>query len=205
MKGLDRIADRIAAQLDEKDRVRELALKSARTITRLAGTALRGMHRGDDPGDPLVEAHAEVSKLRTLLADHPEFWHGGSVEGALQEVAEAAIVHALLRGKPLPDPDRLEVTGAAYILGLADAVGELRRFALDRMRAGEIDAAAEYLEAMEEIFDVLLRFDHPDAILPVRHKQDVARGLLERTRGELAVAAHSARLERRLRSAVRTR
>jgi len=203
MKGLDRIADRIAAELDEKDRVRELALKSARAITRLAGTALRGMHRGEDPSALLGEAHAEVSKLRRLLADHPEFWHGGAVEGALQEVAEAAIVDALLRGRPIPGPERLEVTAAAYVLGLADAVGEVRRFALDRMRAGNVDAAAEYLEVMEAMFDVLLRFDHPDAILPVRHKQDVARGLLERTRGELAVAAHSVRLEKRLKAASR--
>ena len=200
MRGLDRIVDRIAAELDETDRVRELALKSARTITRLAATAIRGMHRGDDPSKMLAEAQTETKRLGTLLAGHPDLWHGGSMEGALQEVSEAAVVHALLRGKPLPEPEALGVTSAAYLLGLADAVGELRRLALDRMRDGKVDDAAGYLGMMEDIFDALLRFDHPDAIVPLRHKQDVARGLLERTRGELAVAAHSARLEKRLRS-----
>ena len=125
------------------------------------------------------------------------------MEGALQEVAEAAIVHSLLKGRPLPDPAALGVTSAAYLLGLGDAVGELRRLALDAMRDGDIDGAARRLEAMEDIFDALMRFDHPDAIVPLRHKQDVARGLLERTRGELAVAAHGTALERRLRALAR--
>ena len=203
MKGLDRIVDRIEAELDEKDRVREAALKSSRSITRLAGSALRGMHRGEDAARALADALAETKKLRALLADHPDLWHGGSVEGALQEVAEAAVVHSLRKGTPLPDPEALGVTSSACLLGLADAVGELRRFALDRMRDGEIEEAAADLAKMEAIFDALLRFDHPDAIVPLRHKQDVARGLLERTRGELAVAAHGTALERRLRELAR--
>jgi len=199
MKDLDRIVDRIEAELDEKDQVREVALKSTRTIVRLAGAAIRGMHRGEDVASSLDQAREETRRLASLLADHPDLWHGGSVEGALQEVAEAAIVHSLLGGGPLPDPRDIGVTSPAYLLGLADAVGELRRFALDRLRAGDVEAAAENLQKMEEIFDALLRFDHPNAIVPLRHKQDVARGLLERTRGELAVAAHGTALERRLR------
>jgi len=199
MKGLDRIVDRIEAELDEKDQVREVALKSTRAIVRAAGAAIRGMHRGEDVSKALEDAREETRRLRSLLADHPDLWHGGSVEGALQEVTEAAIVHSLLKDEPLPTPEDLRVTSAAYLLGLADGVGELRRFVLDRMRDGEIEAAARYLQLMEDIFDALLRFDHPNAIVPLRHKQDVARGLLERTRGELAVAAHGTALERRLR------
>ncbi|HEV8594530.1 MAG TPA: translin family protein [Thermoplasmata archaeon] len=199
MKDLDTIVDRIEAELNEKDQVREVALKSTRTIVRLAGAAIRGMHRGEDVASSLDQAREETRRLASLLADHSDLWHGGSVEGALQEVAEAAIVHSLLGGGPLPDPRDLGVTSPAYLLGLADAVGELRRFALDRLRAGDVEAAAENLQKMEEIFDALLRFDHPNAIVPLRHKQDVARGLLERTRGELAVAAHGTALERRLR------
>lgn len=199
VKDLDRIADRLEAELDEKDQVREVALKSTRTIVRLAGAAIRGMHRGEDTGKSLDDAREETRRLRSLLAEHPDLWYSGAVEGALQEVAEAAIVHSLLREEPLPDPEGLGVTGPAYLLGLADAIGELRRFVLDRIRAGEIDDAARSLAKMEDMFDTLLRFDHPNAIVPLRHKQDVARGLLERTRGELAVAAHGTALERRLR------
>ena len=198
MKGLDPILKRLEAELDEKDRVREAALRSARDIVRLAGAAMRGMHRDEDARESLAAARDETRRLRSTLGDHPDLWHGGAVEQALQEVSEAAIVHSLLTAKALPDPQSLGVTSPAYLLGLGDAVGELRRFALDRMRAGDVAAAGRFLEMMEDIFDALLRFDHPNAIVPLRHKQDVARGLLERTRGELAVAARSVELEKKL-------
>src|SRR6266581_1993351 len=199
MKDLDPIIARIEAELDEKDEVREVALKSSRAIVRLAGAAIRGMHRNEDVAARLTEARDEIRKLRGLLAEHPELWFGGAVEGALQEVSEAAVVHALIAGQALPSPEELGVTSAAYLLGLADAIGELRRFALDQLREGHVEQAARYLEIMQDIYDALLRFDHPNALVPLRHKQDVARGLLERTRGELAVAAHGTALERRLR------
>ena len=199
MKDLDAIIRRIEAELDEKDEVREVALKSARSIVRLAGASIRGMHRGEAIDGTLATAREETQKLRALLSEHPDLWFGGAVEGALQEVSEAAIVRAIVSGSPLPSPTELGVTSPAYLLGLADAVGELRRFALDHLRVGRVEEAAAYLDRMEEIFDALLRFDHPDAIVPLRHKQDVARGLVERTRGELAVAAHGTALERRLR------
>ena len=199
MKDLDGIIRRIEAELDEKDEVREVALKSARSIVRLAGASIRGMHRGEAIDGTLATAREETQKLRALLSEHPDLWFGGAVEGALQEVSEAAIVRAIVSGSPLPSPTELGVTSPAYLLGLADAVGELRRFALDHLRGGRVEEASAYLDRMEEIFDALLRFDHPDAIVPLRHKQDVARGLVERTRGELAVAAHGTALERRLR------
>lgn len=198
MKGLDSIAARVERELDAKDRVREAALRAGRSITRLAGTAVRGMHRGEDVRETLAQVSKEVRALRAMLRDHPEFWRAGAVEGALQEAAEAAIVHRIVHGRPLPTPRALGVTGPAYLLGLADAVGELRRFALDGLRKGRLEEAEGYLHAMEEVYHTLLRFDYPDAIVPLRHKQDVARSLLERTRGELAVAARSAELERKL-------
>lgn len=198
MNDLDRIVERIEAELDEKDRVREATLKATRALTRLAGSALRGMHRGEDVSGSLADARAQVRELRMLLKDHPELWHGGTVEAALAEVAEAAIIYSILDGRPLPDPEELGVPGAAFVLGLADAIGELRRFVLDHMRAGRVEEASRYLQMMEDIFDAILRFDYPNAVVALRRKQDVARSLLERTRGELAFAARGAELERKL-------
>ena len=205
MKGLDRIVERLEADLDEKDRVRESTLKATRAITRLASVAIRGMHQGKDAAKDLAAIRREVSALRSRLRNHPEFWFGGTAEGALQEVAEASIVHSLLRDRPLPRPEDVGVTSAAYVLGLGDAVGELRRFALDRMRIGQMDEATRVVEAMEDLFHAILRFDYPDGIVAVRHKQDVARSLLERTRGELAVAVRSAELEKKLARLTRRR
>lgn len=198
MKDLDRIVAHLEKGLDEKDRVREASLRAARSITRLASTAIRGMHRAEDVEKDLKALRGEVAALRKSLRNHPEFWTGGTVEGALQEASEAAIVHAILRNRAVPGPEDLGVTGAAYVLGLGDSIGEMRRLALDRLRVGNQGEADRFVDAMEDMYHALLRFDYPDAIVAVRHKQDVARSLLERTRGELAVATRSAELERKL-------
>lgn len=198
MKDLDRIVAHLEKGLDEKDRVREASLRAARSITRLASTAIRGMHRAEDVEKDLKALRGEVAALRKSLRNHPEFWTGGTVEGALQEACEAAIVHAILRNRPMPGPEDLAVTGAAYVLGLGDSIGEMRRLALERLRVGNHGEADRFANAMEDMYHALMRFDYPDAIVAVRHKQDVARSLLERTRGELAVATRSAELERKL-------
>ena len=198
LRDLDRIVAKLETNLDEKDRVREDSLRAARSITRLASTAIRGMHRAESVEKELKALRGEVARLAKSLRNHPEFWAGGTVEGALQEASEAAIVHAILKNRALPGPDEVGVTAAAYVLGLGDSIGELRRLALDRLRVGKLDEATRLVDAMEELYHALLRFDYPDAIVAVRHKQDVARSLLERTRGELAIAARSAELERKL-------
>src|SRR3990172_2954119 len=189
MRGLPDIVSEIEAEMEEGRRVGELGVKSSRAIGRLASSAIRGMHRRQDVGDTVRSMRDEVAKLRAVLGDHPDLYHSGMVANGLKEVAEAAIVEALLRGTPLPGPREIGVPSAAYLLGLADAVGEVRRFALDALRAGDVPASEGHLAAMEEILEALLRFDYPAALVAIKPKQDVARALVERTRGELAVAA----------------
>lgn len=198
MKNLEDIADRIESRLEERDQVREIAIKSARAINRLSGSIVHSIHKGEEVKPMMHEALDEAHRLRSLLEDHPAMWESGLVEGALQELSEAAILLALVRGDDVPDPDEMGLPGPAYLLGLADAIGELRRFALERLREGRPEEATKYLDLMEELFLVIMRFDYPDAIVPIRRKQDVARSLLEKTRGEVAVALSSARLQGQL-------
>lgn len=204
VKNLPEIIDEIEARLDEKDEVRELALKSSRAIARLAGAAIHRLHKGEGSGPELLEAREEALKLRSLLEDHPDLYHAGFVESALQEVCEAAVVHAILAGKALPGPKELGATDTAYLLGLGDSVGELRRLALEALRRGDVASAADHLKRMEDIFDGLLRFDYPNAIVALKRKQDVARSLIEKTRGELAVATRGKALEDKIDSLRKT-
>ncbi len=198
VKNLDDVISQIEARLDEKDEVRELAIKSTRTIARLAGGVIQGMHRGEDVDATLQETREEVMKLKSLLDDHPDLYHAGFVENAMQEACEAVLVHSILEGASLPAPKECGVTDTAYLLGLGDVVGELRRFALTRLREGDVDGASRFLERMEAILDALMRFDYPTALVALKRKQDVARSLIEKTRGEVAVAAQGQELSRKL-------
>ncbi len=174
--------------MNEKDTVREVALKSSRAVIRLSTTAVRIIHRGDDPSEMLMEAKDEAMRLRSLLHEHPDLFHSGFVENALQELVEACIVHALNKGETIPSPEELGSTDAGYLLGLADSVGEMRRFALDALRDGDVEGATLQLNRMEYVFETLMRFNYPSALVSIRRKQDIVRSLLEKTRGEISLA-----------------
>jgi translin len=191
MKNLDEIADRIQSKLDEKDTVREIAIKSSRAIIRISGSVIHSIHKKEEVSAMMGEAMDEAQRLRGLLEEHPEIWNSGLVEDAMQELSEAAIIMSIADDAPLPEPEGLGVPMTAYLLGLADAIGELRRFTLESLRQGDTEKATGYLEMMEDMFKVIMRFDYPDALVSIRRKQDIARSLLEKTRGELAVAVSS--------------
>lgn len=198
MRNLAEIADRLQEELDEKDTVREIAIKSSRAIIRISSSAIHLIHKGEEVAGLMAEAAEEASRLRGLLGDHPDIMGSGLITDALQEMAEAEILHSIVADKDLPTPEELAVSGPAYLLGLADAVGELRRFALESLRSGDVKRAEEYLEMMEEIFLMLMRFDYPQALVAIKRKQDIARSLLEKTRGEIALAVSSKQLERKM-------
>jgi len=198
MKNLDSVVGDIVQRLEAKDRVREAALRSARTLTRLSTDAVRAVHKREDAKRLLGEARREAQGLVSTVKEHADLYHAGSVEGAMAEYAEAACLLAVTEGQPLPTPDQLMVTDAAWLLGLGDVVGELRRMALDAVRAGDLAKADASLAHMERIFDALLRIDVPAALVPIRHKVDVARSLIEKTRGEVAVLAAGKELTAKL-------
>ncbi|QLH74804.1 MAG: translin family protein [Methanomassiliicoccales archaeon] len=198
MRNIEQIANNIQAKLDDKDTVREIAIKSSRAIIRIAGSVNHGVHKHENMEKEMHEALDEAERLQSLLEDHQEIWSSGIVQDALQEMVEAAIVLALLGGHDLPEPEDLKVPPTTYLLGFADAIGELRRFALESLRQGKVEEAERYLDTMEEMFLVLMRFDYPDAIVSIRRKQDIARSILEKTRGEVAVAVSSMRLEEKI-------
>ncbi len=198
VKNLDDVIEEIESRLDEKDEVRELTIKSSRTIARLSGSVIQGMHRSEDVSAQLRETREEILKLKSLLKDHPDLYHAGFVENAMQEACEAFLVHSILEADPLPSPKDLGLTDTSYLLGLGDVVGELRRFALEHLRRGDLTLASAFLEKMERILDALMRFDYPTALVALKRKQDVARSLIEKTRGEVAVAARSQALADKL-------
>jgi translin len=199
--GLSEIADSVRAYLEAKHRAREQALPLTREVVRLSANAIRNVHRGnfDAAQELLVKARANLEQTEASLSDHRDIYYAGFVHDAQKEFAEANTTLAIIAGRPLPTPEDLGVMGAAYLNGIGETVGELRRHLLDSLRAGDIQHCEECLIAMGDIYDVLVTMDYPEGVTAgLRRTADAMRGILERTRGDFTVAYAQKRLEDRL-------
>ena len=191
-------ADSTRQSLADTDRARERALRLSREMIRHSADSIRAIHRGEFEGaSELIEsASSLVQESGILLSEHPEVYFTGYVQDALKEYVEANAVLALIENRPLPTPEELQVGAAAYLGGLSDTVGELRRFILDRLRRDDFSRCEQTLELMDEIYTILVTMDFPDAVTRgLRRSTDMVRGILERTRGDLTVALRQQRLE----------
>ena len=193
MENLEEIGKELERFLDEKERMREDMLRRSRDILKLSARTIAAMHRGAFVEGDVLRIRDITRSLREDLKEHKDIWHSGALENALQEAAEVAIVHAMVKGERLPHPDDIDVTYPAYLLGLCDAVGELRRFTLSALKEGDLKGAERDLDRMEQVYLVIMQFHYPQAIVPVKVKQDQVRGIIERTRSDVALAASAHR------------
>ena len=195
------LADLCQVRFQEAHSVREQALRLSREIIRDSANSIRATHRGEfDVARQMLErVSGLIGEIEEALKSHPRVYYAGFVEDAQKEYAEANATLAFIQGDTLPGPDDLGVGAAPYINGLAEAVGELRRFALDSLRRDDFSRCEEVLETMEEAYIVLLSMDFPEAVTGgLRRRTDAARGILERTRGDVTMALRQRRLEERL-------
>ena len=198
MKGLKEAMDYVEKELNEKDAVREIALKASRDILRKSKEAIAMMHRGKDPIELLRRIREDHMALISTLREYPELIHAGYVSDASQEYTEAMVLYTIFHGEEVPGSRELKVDAGSYVMGISDVVGELRRSALDSLKNGDIETAELRLSQMEEIYEQIMRLDYPSAIVQIRQKQDMARALIEKTRGEVAISKRLMEVERRL-------
>lgn len=202
MDSLDAIAEQILQQLEAKNAAREEVLRLSRQLIQHASRAIRASHRGDwDMAESILTDAAEIAeRMRTTASDYPDVLWAGYTQDALKELAEAHLTRALMHGEPLPAPDELNVEGAAWLNGLGEAVGEMRRYALDLIRRARIEEAERILDAMQDIHAVLSTIDFPSAITGnLRRTNDMVRGVTERTRGDLTTAVRQEEMKQVLR------
>lgn len=203
MEKLDAIAERIRQDFEAKNAARDEALRRSRELIRYCANSIRATHRAEfeKASQLLATAHKAASELVECVADYPDLYYAGYTQDAMKELAEASITYALVTDGPLPDPDDLSVEYAAYLNGLGEAVGELRRYVLDIIRRGQTERAEEILSAMDDVYAVLVTMDFPDAITRrLRRTTDMVRGVLERTRGDLTMAMRQDKLREALRA-----
>ena len=198
MHKLESIADQIRKNFDARTAARDQALAQARQLTRACSLAIRAVHRDDTETmqAQLLEAHRLADTLRSSLASYPDLFHAGYTQDALKEFVEANVTCALIKSQPLPTPEELGVEPATFLNGLAEVIGELRRRTMDILRHGYSTEAERLMGVMDEIYSVLVTMDYPDAITNgLRRQTDLARGIIEKTRGDITFSLRGGHLE----------
>jgi translin len=195
---LEGIAESIRAEFIAKNSARDSAVNQSRELIRYCSLSIRACHRDDwdEAQKQLGQAQKLAAELLARVAPFPDLTHSGYTQDALKEFAEASITLAVAQNRPLPTPEQLNVEPAAYLNGLAEAAGELRRRVMDKLRSGHNTECERLLGAMDDIYDTLVIMDFPDAITGgLRRNTDMVRGVLERTRADVTMSFKEAQLQ----------
>jgi translin len=199
---LSDLSEAFRRRFEETTEAREKALAAARRSIRASANAIRAIHRREleRAHELMDESRAAIRAGRDAVREaHPEVYFAGFLQDAQKEYAEARLTEAIVAGADLPWPDDLEVESAPYLNGMAESIGEGRRAVLDLLRRGEVGESERILSAMEDMYYLLVSMDYPDAITGnLRRSTDVARSIMERTRGDLSVALVQRKLQEAL-------
>lgn len=205
---LQAVAAEAQADFSGRHEARERAYRLSRDVIRNSANSIRATHRSElaKARDLLTTTSRIVGDIERTLQDYPSVYYAGFVEDGQKEYVEASAMLAFAQGTPLPTPRDLNVGHAPYLNGLAESVGELRRFILDSLRRDDFSRCEELMEVMDEVYSVLVSMDFPEGVTRgLRRSTDMARGVLERTRGDLTLALRQRRLERTLSALERVR
>lgn len=198
---LARRIDQARERLDAVNAAREAGLAACRRTIRLAGSAIRAVHRREPDRAASVTADCESSlrEAQSSLVPFPMVAYAGFLHDAEKEYAEAVLTARLVLGGDVPGWEELGVGVPAWLNGLAEAASELRRHLLDRLRAGETGTAERLLARMEDVYEALVLVDYPDAVTGgLRRTADALRAVLERTRSDVTTTVLQVRLQEAL-------
>ncbi|MDD5338719.1 MAG: haloacid dehalogenase [Dehalococcoidales bacterium] len=201
MNNFDAIAEEIRKELAEKDEAREKMLPLCRDSIRYSSLAIRAIHRQefDEATKQIKSARDVLATAEKAVGKYNELANTGAVRDAQKELAEANITLALVTGKKVPRAKELQVDVAAYLNGMGEAVGELRRYLLDGMRSGNLTRGEELLGKMDDIYSILVTMDFPDALTGgLRRTTDMVRGVMEKTRSDLTLTIQQKALEMKI-------
>ena len=189
---LSSLSESLRAEFDAITAARDESLASCRSAIRSCGNAIRALHRHEfDVAEKLIdEAQGHLDAARRVASPHPQVLYAGFVHDAEKELVEARVTHALVTGGSFPTPEGMEVSAPSFAKGMAESIGEIRRHLLDLMRHGELKRCEQLLGEMDDMYYVLVSMDYPDGVTQgLRRLTDVARSIVERTRGDFTTSS----------------
>jgi len=194
--------EKIQTQLLSYDKARERLQVLARNATRLCGWAMVQIHRGNlsQADKTLSEAKQALDEIEKLLSAHVQLPQFGQVLVAFQEYAEGKLLLQMKKNGKLASLHEIGTSSTAYLLGMLDFIGEMRRMILDCLRNGKTEEAKQLLSKMEKVYEDLFSLDRTSILPNFRRKLDAARRILETTRGDVASDVRRVSLEKAVRS-----
>jgi translin len=201
LSSLEKVIQEVKNELMEKNKIREETHEDMRKATSLSKQAILLIHQKkyDEAEKMVAEAKEKILSLQNAADDCPEIIYGGMFSAALQEYSEANILFTLVEEARFVTPAEINVPSVDYVLGLADVIGEYRRLALDNLREGNVEKGEECLKIMDQVFIQLLALDEAYMLVPgLRHKSDIARRIIEATRGDITLEVRRKSLEDQL-------
>ena len=188
-------------RLTQRHQAREKALGVSREVIRFSANAIRAVHRDqfEEAANLIQQAAARLKETEPIRQESPEIYYAGFLSDARKEFSEANVTLAVISGNPMPQPEDLDVDSTDYLNGIAEVIGELRRYILDSLRRDAVERCEDLMQVMDEIYGILVTVDFPEAVTAgLRRSTDAMRGVLERTRGDLTLSLRQRRLEMRL-------
>jgi translin len=177
---------------------REKILHLSREIVRDCSIGIKHIHRKEfemfqEKNDKIKD---DLEKLKKLVDNNPGVF-SKYLKTPEQEYTELIVFHSLIHRNDIQSPSDLKISPLNFALGLADVIGELRRYALDNIRNSQTEDLNYILESMDEIYTYLFSVDYPIGVTQdLRHKVDVARNIIEKTRGDVSLAIQMNDLKR---------
>ena len=195
---LSEIAAEAIEQFTVRNGYREQALAISREVIRFSANAIRAIHRGqfDEAQELIGRAAARLKETEDMRKDNPEIYFAGFLADARKEFSEANITLAVISGEGIPRHTDLGIDPSAFLNGMAEVIGEVRRYILDALRRDSFEGCQDMMDVMDEIYSILVTVDFPEGVTGgLRHSTDQMRGVLERTRGDLTMALRQGKLE----------
>jgi translin len=175
-------------KFDEVVSRREKLIKESRDVIALSAKSIVSVHTSEFAEAKKLkgESRSKLDELRAVA--------GSDLTKYLlvpeQEYVECSVVLAIKTGSKIPARRQLGVSHLSYILGLLDAIGELKRSVYDAIRETEFATAEKLFACMEQLYLMLSPFAVYDNVAQgVKRKLDVARILIEDTRATITEEA----------------
>lgn len=172
----------LSKSLTLKQKRFDAVMDRSRELIRLAGVIITKLHNGDTAGAAKGLSQAELfSKELSKCRDFDY-----NTKQAQQEYSEAKIFFTIKQAGRIPALKEVGTDGEAYLMGMMDVFGELKREIIGALSEGDVKSARSYYAIMVEMFDATRSIRFAEAVLQgFRRKQDVARIQMESASSEL--------------------